>query len=125
LAEPSRSLRDAPRRIELAVLCESREHVTGEIEGVDDAVALAGHIVFLLGTLNCISDEQPVADRDDVERSITARQMWIYERVRRKRHMLAGGVVHMYRAGAAVGGVQPVAAGAVRREGRSGVDGAA
>ena len=32
LTEPSRSLRDAPRRIELTVLCESREHVTGEIE---------------------------------------------------------------------------------------------
>ena len=42
LTEPSRSQRDAPRRIELAVLGESREHVTGEIERVDDAVAVAG-----------------------------------------------------------------------------------
>jgi hypothetical protein len=58
---------DAPGRIELAVLNEAHKRVTTEIEGVDDSVALTGHIVMLCPILNGKGHDQPAPYRDDVE----------------------------------------------------------
>ena len=51
-----------------------------EVERIDDAVALAGHIVFRVRVLNCVGNEDLAVEDNDVERRIAARQGRIDER---------------------------------------------
>src|SRR6266567_7415216 len=48
LAEARRSLRQAPRRIEMPVLGESRNHLTAEIKSIHEAVRMASDVVMRL-----------------------------------------------------------------------------
>ena len=105
------------------MLCKSRGHVSGEIERVDDAVALARNVVMLVGILHRIGDEHFAADQGDVEWSIPAWQLWIDERVRRKRRWLERGGIYLDRACVEVRRVEERHAIAVLGDGKALVNG--
>src|SRR5262245_59119294 len=58
-AEARRRLHQPPRRVEMTVLGESRQHPTARIERVHDAMTVPRHIVVLRSILPGIGDEQP------------------------------------------------------------------
>ena len=73
LSESGRRHRHTPRRIKLAMLCESLQEVTLEIEDIDDAMTHTGYVVVLCRVLYGVSDKELSAEEHDVERGVPGR----------------------------------------------------
>src|SRR6266536_2994911 len=69
-AEVCRREREPPRRVQQAVLSHAGDQVAGRVEGVDEAEALPGDLVFCILVLLRERDEDPRADRLDPERRV-------------------------------------------------------
>src|SRR5262249_60155122 len=63
------------------MLREAFQRTTMQIKGVDNAMALTGHIVMLHFVLDGVGHEQLAAGRHDVEGSITLGQFRIVESI--------------------------------------------
>src|SRR6266699_5134377 len=120
-AEARRSLRQAPRRIEMPVLGESGKHVTAEIKSIHDAVGMPGDVVMLRCVLHRVGDVQHAARGYDIERSIAGWQLGIGER---RGHEIKRGVIHLDGACAEIRRVQEsFTSGGIRGHGKPFVHG--
>ena len=109
--EARRRDRQAPRRVERAardqaLLPAGQARRPVQVEHVDEAVALAGHVVVLVGVLLGVGDIDLAAQDLHVERGEALGEVRVGERTRLQRDGLEVGVVDLDLAGAEVGGVE-------------------
>src|SRR6266699_708650 len=124
LAEARRSLRQAPRRIEMPVLGESRNHLTAEIKSIHDAASMPGDVVMLRCVLHRVGDVQHAARGYDIERGIAGWQLGIGESIGRGGHEIKRGVIHLDGAGTEISRVQEsFTSGGIRGHGKPFVHG--
>src|SRR2546427_6501067 len=81
-SETRRGEREAPRRIQLAMLCHTREQIPVRLEGVDEAEALAVDLVLRPRALLRVRHEDSRADRLNSERRVACGDLRIDESAR-------------------------------------------
>src|SRR5207248_10033960 len=108
-AEAGRRRGEAPWRVQLAVRGDAAEEGPARAEPVDEAVALAGHVVVGRGVLFRVRDEDRAAEVLDPKGRVAGGDVRVGERARRA-HLMEAPVEDVDAAVVEVGRVEEVAA---------------
>src|SRR5437870_13108359 len=110
--EIGRREREPPRRVESPARSHATQQVAFGVEGIHEAMTLAGDVVVLVGVLKRVGYVDRAPQEPDSEGGVTRRKVGVGEPAQ---HLMEPGVEHVHGTRVEVGSVETVARSEERR----------